>query len=573
MSRKRDIRWLLFGSAPQRRAASAFSFAAVRPILGQRSKPHFHNQVFQRTVDHVGCGGRNANFVLPEKYAHFGAFRAGRSVCCGFELGCGVTLISSVHGDGPYLLVLVGLRPDLQRQISEVASQARWRVAVCEHSGQLDIRQGSDTIRKISAVLVEVPASNADAARLVREVKTQRPDVPLIVLASPTSTSALVRILRSGADGIIALPLTAERVMQNLRAIATSGLPDDSEVLPLLENPQVNLDFASIIGTDSTFLAAVAQAAVAARGHGHVLLEGETGTGKKMLAKAMHAASPRAMMPVHRMSLRELAPRDVESTVFGHEKGAFPGAFEQRTGLLQQCDGGTLILDAIDRLPSSGRQRLATSIMSRRVSPLGANYSLQANVRIIALSHRPLSKLVESGAFDSELYNVLSGTRIVLPPLRKRPSDIALLARQFLAKVVDEAGLDELVLSSDAVASLQAFPWPGNVRQLHAALLRAAALSPANVLTASDFPHLNPGPRIRPRPSWRPISTFQSPDSVDLYTNDGNLRRLSEIEADVIRLAIKHYRGQITKAARQLGIGRSTLYRKMAELGLEDTSA
>ena len=484
-----------------------------------------------------------------------------------------MTLAGSIRGDGPYLLVLVGLRPDLQRQINEAANQARWRVAVYEDSGQLDIRQDADTRGTISAVLLEIPASNADAARLVGEVKTQHPEVPLIVLASPTSTSALVRILCAGADGIIALPLTAERITQNLRAIATSGLPDACEVLPILEDHKVDLEFTSMIGIDSTFLAVLAKAAVAARGHGHLLLEGEAGTGKKMLAKAIHAASPRAMAPVHRLSLRELAPRDVESTMFGHEKGAFPGAFERRAGLLQQCDGGTLILDAIDRLPNSERQRLATTIMSRRVSPLGANYSLQANVRIIALSHRPLGNLVESGAFDPELYSVLSGTRLVLPPLRKRPSDIALLARHFLATFVEEAGLEELVLSPDAVALLQAFPWPGNLRQLNAALFRAAALSQADVLTARDFPHLGAAAGIRRRPSWRPNSTFQSPDSVDLYTNDGNLRRLNEIEADVIRLAIKHYRGQMTEAARRLGIGRSTLYRKMAELGLEDTSA
>lgn len=481
-----------------------------------------------------------------------------------------MTEVSSIFGNAQYSLAVVGADPCLTRQIRGIASKARWRVIECENPGQIAARIDAEAKTQISVILVEGTCA-ADTLELISKVKSCRPNVPVIVISSPSSVMALAQMLRAGANGFLTKPLSPEQLLHCLREIETGGLPDDFELLPLQKERDGCIKFASIVGNDRSFRAVLARAAMAARGHGHVLIGGECGTGKKTLARAMHAASPRAALPFRLIDLRELAPANVGPTLWGHEKGAFPGAFEQRVGILLDCDGGTLVLDGIDRLPASHQQNLVKTIRNGCINPLGANYGFRANVRILAISHRPLSDLVESGAVLTDLYNLISGTRLTLPPLRKRLGDVELLARHFLAEFVNEANLNELSLSQDAVALLEAYHWPANLRQLQATILRGAAASEDNVITSRNFPNLLRALEDSRGSNWKADATFLGLDSVNLYTSDGHIRALSEIESDVIRLSTKHYRGQMSEAARRLGIGRSTLYRKLAELGLEDS--
>lgn len=481
-----------------------------------------------------------------------------------------MTEVSSIFGDAQHSLALVGADLCLTRQISGIASKARWRVIECENPAQIEARFDAEANTQVSVILVE-GTSAAETLKLISKVKSCRPNVPVVAIASPSSVIALAQMLRAGANGFLTKPLSAEQLLHCLRGIETGALPDDLELLPFQEERDGCIKFASIVGNDRSFRAVLARAAMAARGHGHVLIGGECGTGKKTLARAMHAASPRAALPFRLIDLRKLAPANVVPTLWGHERGAFPGAFEQRAGILLDCDGGTLVLDGIDRLPASHQQNLAKTIRLGCIHPLGANYGFRANIRILAISHRPLSDLVESGAVLADLYNLLSDTRLTLPPLRKRHGDVALLARHFLAKFVNEANLNELSLSQDAVALLEAYHWPANLRQLQSTILRGAVASEDGVITSRNFPNLLRAFEDSRGSNWLADATFLGLDSVNLYTNDGHIRTLSEIESDVIRLSTKHYRGQMSEAARRLGIGRSTLYRKLAELGLEDS--
>ena len=480
-----------------------------------------------------------------------------------------MTKISPIHSDDLHSFALVGAQSGLTREIRNIASQARWRVIVCQSSSQLSARLNSNPTPDISAVFLEAPASTKDTRDLLASVKNCRPLTPVLVITPTASTSALVEMLRAGATGFVAKPLTAERVLQTLRAVTTNGMQEYFELLPIREEFHGVAEFSSIVGCDSSFRAVLAQAAMAARGHGHVLVAGENGTGKKMLAKAIHTASSRAAGPVQVVNLAEPLDSDVDSILFGHRRAAFSGTPEQRAGAFQSCDGGTLVLDAIDQLPAPQQQRLARAIKDGRAYPLGAIYGFLVDVRIIALSQRPLYDLVKSGTFSAELYRLLAPTQLALPPLRKRWGDIALLARHFLAKLGKEASLCNLELAQDAISLLQSFPWPGNVPQLQSVLLRAAALSEASRLTADNFPQLLRAVRKHCGSNWMPESAIPNLEGVNLYTSHGDLRTLSEIEADVIRLAVKHYRGRMSEAARRLCIGRSTLYRKMAELDLE----
>ena len=310
-------------------------------------------------------------------------------------------------------------------------------------------------------------------------------------------------------------------------------------------------------------------AAKAARGHGPVLIEGESGTGKEMLVRAMHAASPRSKAPLRIINIGGVPANPIESVLFGHEKGAFPGAFDRQIGALQQCDGGTLVLDEIDRLPPRCRSGWPKSLPRGDVRPIGARHWFRVDVRLIAASNLPLAELVASGHFRAELLEALGADQVALPPLRERAGDIPALSRHFLARIGEQPGLRELGITDGALALLAAYDWPGNVRQLQAVLFRAAVFCDGDALTARDFPQLVEHAR---RAITRPRSSVQEGSGVMLYTADGNLRPLEEIEADVIRLAIGHYRGRMTEVARRLGIGRSTLYRKLGELGIDNAA-
>jgi Response regulator containing CheY-like receiver, AAA-type ATPase, and DNA-binding domains len=287
-----------------------------------------------------------------------------------------------------------------------------------------------------------------------------------------------------------------------------------------------------------------------------------------MLVRAMHAASPRAKTAFRSINVGAVPASSLGSMLFGHEKGAFAGAFDRQVGALQHCDGGTLVLDEVDRLSIELQDRLLEALTNRTVRPIGAQHSFKVDVRVISASNLPLADLVAAGHFRAELLELLSGTKIVLPPLRERAGDIPALTRHFLARIGEQPGLRPLGITDGALQLLAAFDWPGNVRQLQAVLFRAAVFCDGNALTADDFPQLSQ--------MIGELETGGLPAQegvgVQLYTADGNLRPLEEIEADVIRLAIGHYRGRMTEVARRLGIGRSTLYRKLSDLGIESAA-
>jgi len=374
--------------------------------------------------------------------------------------------------------------------------------------------------------------------------------------------------MRAGATDYLVKPVAPDRLMQALRASTTREAPRD-ELQPLTEKMPSNPDFDAMIGAHPTFRSALAIAAKAARGHGTVLIEGESGTGKEMLVRAMHAASPRAKAPLRIVNIGGIPANSIESVLFGHEKGAFPGAFDRQIGALQHADGATLVLDEVDRLPDSVQERLAESLQRGDVRPIGARHSFKVDVRLIAASNLPLRDLVDAGHFLPELLPLLSGVVVTLPALRDRSVDIPALARHFLARIGEQPGLRALGITDGALQLLSAYDWPGNVRQLQAVLFRAAVFCDGDALTADDFPQLS---NMLGDEAQHGQPAMHEAVGVTLYTADGNLRPLEEIEADVIRLAIGHYRGRMTEVARRLGIGRSTLYRKLGDLGIDNVA-
>jgi DNA-binding NtrC family response regulator len=468
-----------------------------------------------------------------------------------------------------HLLMLIDDEPAQTRLITALAGREGWRTVVARGAEAAIAMLGTRQGMQLNAIILDQWVPGDDACMLISELKSRRPALPILMLTASTSPLLAVEAIRAGATDYLIKPIAPNRLVQALRAAATGGTPRD-ELAPLTEKMPSTPDFESMIGATPNFRKALAVAAKAARGHGAVLIEGASGTGKEILIRAIHASSPRAKSPIRIVNIAGVPVGSVESVLFGHEKGAFPGAFERQIGALQQCDGGTLVLGEVDRLPLPVQHRLLESIRRGDVRPIGANHSFRIDFRLIAASNQPLGDLVEQGHFLAELYEALSPVTVVLPPLRERNGDIPALSRHFLTRIGEQPGLRQLGITDSALSLLGAYDWPGNVRQLQAALFRAAVFCDGDALTANDFPQLVD--MLGTEQSTASSTQAQESSGVMLYAPDGNLRPLEEIEADVIRLAIGLYRGRMTEVARHLGIARSTLYRKLSDLGIDNAA-
>ncbi|MYL96878.1 response regulator [Novosphingobium sp. FGD1] len=467
------------------------------------------------------------------------------------------------------LLMLIDDEPAQSRLISALASREGWRTLIVRDAETAIATLGTRQGMQLSAIILDQWVPGDDACVLIAELKSRRPALPILMLTASTSPLLAVEAMRAGATDYLIKPVAPDRLMHALRSATTQEAPRD-ELAPLTEKMAANPDFESMIGASPNFRKALAVAAKAARGHSPVLIEGESGSGKEMLIRAMHAASPRARMPLRIVNVGGMPANSIESVLFGHEKGAFPGAFDRQIGALQHCDGATLALDEIDSLPLSVQERLLEAIRKGDCRPIGARHSFRVDVRVIAASNLPLADMVSQDLFMPELLEALSATKVHLPALRERAGDLPALTRYFLARIGEQPGLRELGVTDGALSLLAAYDWPGNVRQLQAVLFRAAVFCDSDALTSEDFPQLlNILGTSSSTVAGNPI---QESSGVMLYTPDGHLRPLQEIEADVIRLAIGLYRGRMTEVARRLGIGRSTLYRKLSELGIDNTA-
>ncbi|MEM6908420.1 MAG: sigma-54 dependent transcriptional regulator [Pseudomonadota bacterium] len=466
------------------------------------------------------------------------------------------------------LVMLIDDEPAQSRLISAIAAREGWRTLVVADAETAIATLGTREGMQLSAILLDQWVPGDDACTLIRELKERRPALPILMLTTSASPLLAVEAMRAGASDYLVKPVSPDRLMEALRAVTKREAPRN-ELAPLTEKMSASLDFDAMIGTAPEFRTALAKAAKAARGHGHTLIEGESGTGKEMLMRAMHAASPRSKDPLRIINVASVPPNSIESVLFGHEPNAFPGAFDRQIGALQHCDGGTLVLDEVDRLTAPLQSRLAEALDTGIVRPVGAAHGFRIDVRLLSASNFKLETLVSAGQFDPDLAEMLSATLISLPPLRERTGDITALTRHFLARIGEQPGLKHLSVSENALALLSAFDWPGNVRQLQSVLFRAAVYCEGDTLTAESFPQLS-----ELLGEQKDVNTPHVHEGVGvmLYTEDGNLRPLEEIEADVIRLAIGHYRGRMTEVARRLGIGRSTLYRKLSDLGIDNVA-
>jgi DNA-binding NtrC family response regulator len=362
-----------------------------------------------------------------------------------------------------------------------------------------------------------------------------------------------------------------------------------------MSSPERVLNFADLVLRAEPMQRVVALGRRAAASSIPVLIEGESGVGKELVARAIQGESERRARPFVVVNCGAIPETLVESLLFGHERGAFTGAVDKRIGKFQEADGGTLFLDEIGELPLEAQVKLLRALHDGEIDPVGAKRPIKVNFRLISATNRDMVKLVKEGKFREDLYYRLNVFPIWVPPLRERLDDVPELARHFLASFAAEESRPVRSISAEALDLLGRHPWPGNVRQLENAMFRAVVLSDGEELTVSEFPQIaaHAGGRNGTAATAAPTRSAPAPSppgpvmlgaerivphtiaigngglGIPATTDQGEIRSLEAMEADMIRLALGRYRWHMTEVARRLGIGRSTLYRKMREFGLE----
>jgi two-component system, NtrC family, response regulator AtoC len=322
-------------------------------------------------------------------------------------------------------------------------------------------------------------------------------------------------------------------------------------------------DFGAIVGESPALRDVLVRVEQVAQTASTVLLRGETGTGKEMVARAIHINSARETKPFVRVNCAALAPGVLESELFGHEKGSFTGAVARRLGRFELADGGTLFLDEVGDLPQDVQVKLLRVLQEREFERVGGAETIKVDVRIISATHRDLEKQIAAGEFREDLYYRLNVFPIVLPPLRQRPTDIALLAEHFVQKYARAAGKNVRGLDAGAATALAGYAWPGNVRELENVIERALILARGEVLTSADLEFTR-----RPTPTVT-SSELTAPRLGETAGARPLQERLQEQERAAIVTAIDQAHGNIAHAARALGINRSTLYYRLRKHGLE----
>jgi DNA-binding NtrC family response regulator len=477
-------------------------------------------------------------------------------------------------------LLLIDDEPAQRRLVTAIGARAGWWVR-----GATDIDAAADMLKdpeqpKVDAILLDHWLPGEEGTRLIEQIRAFAPELPLLVMTAQTSVAVAVDAMRAGANDFLVKPIAPDSLLAALNA-ATDRRQRNGELRPLSEKISKTLAFDEIVGSAPRFRAAMAVAAKAARARVSVLIEGESGSGKEVIAQAIHSSSPRGRKGMITVNCGAIPANLVESVLFGHEKGAFTGAFDRHIGRFEDADGSTLFLDEVGELPLETQVKLLRAIETGEIQRIGGRAIQMVDVRIIAATNRRLIEEVAAGRFREDLYYRLNVVHVDIPPLRDRSSDIPGLARHLLARIAEQPGMHHLSITDDALAVLMRYGWPGNVRQLQNALFRAAVLCEGNALTAADFPQIQQESHFTRRASdvHKPQlngacqnAALDHAPGITLYAGDGNMRSLEEIEADVIRLAIGHYRGRMTEVARRLGIGRSTLYRKLGELGIGEVA-
>jgi DNA-binding NtrC family response regulator len=471
--------------------------------------------------------------------------------------------------------------------------QRRLMRAVCEKAGfpVLQADSGENALSLLqspegaetSLVMLDLRMPGLGGMEALKRIKSLREELPVIVLTAQGGIDTVVEAMQSGAADFFVKPASPERIIVSINnALNITVLKD--EVSRLKRKQEGALGFKDLIGESVALKHVMRLGERAASSSIPILITGESGTGKEMIARAIQGSSERARRPFISVNCGAISPNLVESLLFGHEKGSFTGAVNKHIGKFQEADGGTIFLDEIGELPADMQVKLLRALQEGEVDPVGSKRPIKVDVRVISATNRNLAEEVKAGRFREDLFYRLNVFPIHCPPLRERAEDIPALIDHFIQRYNAEERRDVRGVRHEVLAVLMRQPWPGNIRQLENTIFRAVVLAENSYLSANDFPLLaqefreagvDLGPPmieigVSAPALLAPAAAAAGANApVDIFDREGNLRTLEAIERDLIQLAIDTYDGRMSEVARRLGMGRSTLYRKLRDHGLD----
>ena len=434
--------------------------------------------------------------------------------------------------------LIVDDEPDIRELLEITLSRMQIDTVLVE-----DVRTAREALstQRFDLCLTDMRLPDASGIDLVRFIQQRFPNVPVAMITAHGSMETAIEALKAGAFDFVSKPVD----LQSLRNLVTTALK-------LSQGDQAQ--GRTLVGTSPAMDALRAKIAKLARSQAPIYISGESGTGKELVARMIHEQGPRAGSPFVPVNCGAIPEELMESELFGHKKGSFTGAIADKLGLFQAAQEGTLFLDEVAELPVQMQVKLLRAIQEKSVRPVGAEREVQVDVRILSATHQDLAELVGRGTFRQDLFYRINVIQLEVPPLRKRPGDIALLAAHILARLAAEVGTDVPDVSTDALSTLQTYKFPGNVRELENILERAMTLCEGSVIEDENLG----------------LSSVQTDEEQPpTSSGDGLDALLVSVEKEKILRALEETRWNKTAAAKFLGISFGALRYRMQKLGLE----
>ncbi|MBN8998063.1 MAG: sigma-54-dependent Fis family transcriptional regulator, partial [Rhizobiales bacterium] len=451
----------------------------------------------------------------------------------------------------------------VQRRLLQAAVAALGHEAALVDNGRkaLDELSAPDGDR-FALMILDLVMPELDGMGVLERLPETGRSLPVIVQTAHSGIDTVVGAMRAGAFDFLVKPMSQERIQVSIaNALKLSAL--EGEIARAKKSAAGTLGFRDIICGSAAMERVIRLGERAAGSSIPILIEGESGVGKELIARAIQGSGERRSRPFVTVNCGAIPDNLVESILFGHEKGAFTGATEKRIGKFQEAHGGTLFLDEIGELPLEAQVKLLRALQEGEVDPVGGRRPVKVDFRLISATNRDLIRLVREGRFREDLYYRINVFPIRVPPLRERREEIPELVRHFAARFAAEERKPALKgIAPDALSLLMRHPWPGNIRQLENAVFRAVVLADGPVLTAEEFPQIAaqfedgdievpPTAPVEFLPagpagaSRRPEPETDTPTLIMAVTADGDIRPMEEVEAELIRLALRHYRGRM----------------------------
>jgi len=404
----------------------------------------------------------------------------------------------------------------------------------------------------VDIVLLDLHLPGTNGLEVLREIKRRRPDTVVVIMTGHATIQPAAQALRGGAYDCVTKPFTFDQLRLVLDRV-TAHIQMATENRLLREQVKSRHGFGAMVGQAPEMDRLYRIIAKAASSSHPVLILGESGTGKELVARSIHYLGPLRDRPFIPVDCGSLVPSLIESELFGYVKGAFAGAVKAKDGLMAAAEGGTVFLDEVGELPIDLQSKLLHALQEKEIRPVGGTRAIPINVRILAATNRDLEAAVQQGTFRRDLYFRLNVLRLRVPPLRERKQDIPLLAGHILERVARTAGVQRNI-SDDALKLMLNYAWPGNVRELENCLERACALTSGPTIRIADLPTA-----VQDFHPQVPVVPVQEESS--------GIEPLAEMEKRAILHAIANLNGDKLEAAKQLQIGKTTLYRKLKEYG------